>query len=471
MSILDIILKIKETSSTNAKKDILKENIDNEDLKRVVKLALEPSIVSGIKKIPEPIETERSLTLSEGLDALNALYTRQVTGNTARQYLGEILGSVTEYDADIIRRVVLKNLDCGIQEKNANDVFGKQFIKDEPYMRCSLVNEKTVQNIKSFKTMGYAVSEVKMDGQYLNSTVVNDSLLCTSRNGKIYDFLGMKDEDMITLAKNVQANDPRFESGVVFNGECLVLGNDGKYLDRETGNGIIQKAGKDTISTSEAMRVVFVLWDVLPYDAFLDGVWNVKRKERRELLEKSISTLDSEFVKLVKYRKVKDIGEAFDFNTEMIEAKEEGSVLKCEEGIWKSHTSPTQLKMKLKMQFDLRIIGFNEGTGKRKGMLGALVLQSEDGIIEVGCGTGFKEKDHEWTFQTIWDNREYLLNKIVTVESNSLTRDKRTGQQSIFLPSFVEFRFDKDVGDTYERILEIREMAVHILREKLAHLE
>lgn len=50
MSILDIILKIKETSSTNAKKDILKENIDNEDLKRVVKLALEPSIVSGIKK-------------------------------------------------------------------------------------------------------------------------------------------------------------------------------------------------------------------------------------------------------------------------------------------------------------------------------------------------------------------------------------------------------------------------------------
>lgn len=210
MSILDIILKIKETSSTNAKKDILKENIDNEDLKRVVKLALEPSIVSGIKKIPEPIETERSLTLSEGLDALNALYTRQVTGNTARQYLGEILGSVTEYDADIIRRVVLKNLDCGIQEKNANDVFGKQFIKDEPYMRCSLVNEKTVQNIKSFKTMGYAVSEVKMDGQYLNSTVVNGSLLCTSRNGKIYDFLGMKDEDMITLAKNVQANDPRF---------------------------------------------------------------------------------------------------------------------------------------------------------------------------------------------------------------------------------------------------------------------
>ncbi|QXO12340.1 hypothetical protein pEaSNUABM49_00094 [Erwinia phage pEa_SNUABM_49] len=471
MSVLDIILKIKKTASTNSKKDILKENIDNEDLKRVIKLALEPSIVSGIKKIPEPITTDKNLTLSEALTSLDALYSRTVTGNAARQFLGELLGSVNEFDADIIRRVVLKNLDCGIQEKNANDVFGKQFIKDEPYMRCSLVDEKTVKNITSFKTHGYAVIETKMDGQYLNSTIVNDSLLCTSRNGKIYDFLGMKDEDMIRLAKNVQALDSRFSSGVVFNGECLIMGDDGKVVNRETGNGIIQKAGKDTMSDSEAMRVVFVLWDVIPYDAFCNGIWEVERQERRELLEKAISTLESEFVRLVHYRKVKDIGEAFDFNTEMIDAGEEGSVLKCESGIWKSHTSPKQLKMKLKMQFDLRIIGFNEGEGKRKGMLGAILLESEDGVITVGCGTGIKEKDNEWTFQSIWDKRDELMGKIVMVESTSLTKDKRTGKMSIFLPSFQEFRFDKDVADTYERILEIRESAVHVLREKLARLE
>lgn len=471
MNILDIILKIKETSSTNAKKEILKEHINNEDLKTVVKLALEPSIVSGIKKIPDPIKTEYSLSLSEGLSALDSLYTRKVTGNAARQYLGEILGSVNEFDADIIRRVVLKNLDCGIQEKNANDVYGKQFIKDEPYMRCSLVNEKTVTNIISFKTHGYAVSETKMDGQYLNSTVVNDSLLCTSRNGKIYDFLGMKDDDMITLSKKVQEIDSRFSSGVVFNGECLVVGNDGKYLDRETGNGIIQKAGKDCISSSEAIRVVFVLWDVLPYDAYMDGIWEVERKERRELLEQAISTLNSEFVKLVQYKKVYNIGEAFDFNTEMIDAGEEGSILKCETGIWKSHTSPKQLKMKLKMQFDLRVIGYNPGEGKRKGMIGSLILQSEDGVIIVGCGSGFKEKDSEWTPQTMIERWDEIDNCIVTVESNSFTTNKRTGQMSIFLPTFLEFRFDKNVADDYNRILEIRSSAVKVLREKLARLE
>lgn len=471
MSILDIILKIKETASTNAKKDILKENSDNVDLKRVVKLALEPSIVSGIKKIPEPISTDKSLSLSDALDALNVLYKRELTGNAARQYLGELLGSVSEQDSDIIRRVVLKNLDCGIQEKNANDVFGKNFIKDEPYMRCSLVTEKTIPNITSFKTHGYAVAEIKMDGQYLNSAVVNNSLLCTSRNGKIYDFLGHKDDDMIRLATNVQNLDNRFDSGVVFNGECLVLDNDGNILPRETGNGIIQKAGKDTISNSEAMRVVFVLWDVLPYDAYMDGIWEVERKDRRELLEQAISTLDSEFVRLVEYRKVKDIGEAFDYNTEAIERGEEGVILKCESGIWKSHTSPKQLKLKLKMQFDMRVIGYRPGEGKREGMVGALVLQSEDGIVEVGCGTGIKEKDHEWTFKTMMERWDEIQNCITTVESTAITVDKKTGKISLFLPVWVEFRFDKDTGDTYERMLEIRESAVHVLREKLARLE
>lgn len=471
MNILDIIKKIKSTSSTNAKKDILKEHSDNEVLKRVIKLALEPSIVSGIKKIPEPIFGNSTISLNSALDALDVLYNRELTGNAARKHLAQVLGSLTPEDAEVLRRVVLKNLDCGIQEKNANDVFGKQFIKDEPYMRCSLVDHKTIKNITSFKTHGYAVVETKMDGQYLNSTVKNDSLLCTSRNGKIYDFLGKKDKDMIQLAKNVQELDERFDSGVVFNGECLIMGDNEKVLDRETGNGIIQKAGKDTITESEAARVIFVLWDVLPYDAFVEGKWDVERKERRELLEKAISTLQSEFVLLVNYRKVKDIGEAFDFNSEMIESGEEGSVLKCESGIWKSHTSPKQLKMKLKMQFDLRIIGFNEGDGKRSGMLGALELESEDGIITVGCGTGFKEKDAEWTLQTIWDVRDKLMGCICTVESNSLTREKRTGKLSIFLPSFIEFRFDKDVADTYERILEIQESAVEVLREKLSRLE
>lgn len=467
MSILNILNEVAGTASILEKKAILERNKDNDTLKRVLKLGIDPGIVSGIKKIPAVVESNVKYGLDEALHLLEAIYARQYTGNAARDFIANILGSLTHDDAEVVRRVLSKDLACGASDKIVNEIFGKGFVKDEPYMRCSLVDVKTVKNITSFKTHGYAVSEVKMDGQYLNHTVVNGHLTCTSRNGKLYDFLGTRDEEMAVLAKHIQDTDPRFASGVVFNGEVLMLDNDGAVLPRETSNGIVQKAGKGSITLADCMKVVFVLWDVLPYDAFLDGLWNVERKERREILETAINKTDSEFVRMVEYKKVLDIGEAFDYNSELMIRGEEGSVLKCESGIWKSHTSPKQLKMKLKMFVDLIVVGFNEGEKKRTGMLGSLQLQSSDGVVITNCGTGIKEKGAEWTFQSIWDKRDELLGKVVTISCTGLTVDKRTGQQSIFLPVWEEFRFDKDTADSYERILEIKESAVMVFRNSL----
>lgn len=472
MSILDILNKIKNTASKNEKQDILKENINNETLKTVLRLSIDSSIVFGIKKIPDPIQMDETITLEKALDDMSLLSERVITGNKARDFLARTLGSLSEDDADVLRKVVSKKLDCGMQESTANKVFGSGFILDEPYMRCSLVDEKTIKNITSFKTMGYAVSEVKMDGQYLNSVVVNGTLTCTSRSGVVHDFLGTKDDDLIRLASLVSENDPRFDSGVVFHGECLVLDEQGNILPRTTGNGIVQKAGKDTITPSEAMRVVFVLWDVIPYDAYKARIWEgVERKERREILETAINKMgDNEFVRMIEYRIVNSLDEAFDFNSEMMAIDEEGTVLKCEHGIWKAHTSPKQLKMKMRMEVDLEIIGFNPGEGKRSGVLGSIILRSSDGEIVVSCGTGFKEKDAEWTFASIWEKKEELLGKICCIETTEITKDKKTGKLSLFIPSFVEFRFDKTTCDDVPRIHEIRKMYIELLKNKMKRL-
>lgn len=465
--ILSILTEIKNDASTLAKKRILTENKDNPVLKRVLKLALDPGIVSGYKKLPEPFFSGTKYTLDEALNQLDDIYTRKYTGNAGRDHISYVFGAVSDDDREVLKRILTKDLECGASDKITNDVFGKGFIKDEPYMRCSLVDTKTIRNI-DFQTYGYAVSETKMDGQYLNHTVINNQLTCTSRNGKVYDFLGSRDELMANLAQSVQKRDDRFGSGVVFNGECLMMDESGRILPRETGNGIIQKAGKGTMTAFDSMRVVFVLWDVLPYAAFQEGIWDVSRKERRELLESAIQDIDSEFIQMVEYQKVLNVTEAFEHNTVLMERGEEGSVLKCESAIWKSHTSPKQLKMKLKMQLDLRIVGFNEGEKKRTGMLGSLILESEDGQLTTNCGTGIKEKDAEWTFKSIWEARDELLGKVVTIECNELTQDKNSLIPKVFLPVFVEFRFDKETCDTYERILEIRASAVEVFAKTIS---
>lgn len=469
-SILDILETIKNEPKTNGKLEILESHKNNPVLKEVIRLCLDNSLQSGVKKIPDYVLSENAgeLDLMSALEGMQSLYTGELSGNASRDFLASMLGSLTVSDAEVLKRVITKMLDCGIQAKNANKVYGSDFIAIEPYMRCSLTTEDTLKNIVSFKTLGYAVSEIKMDGQYLNHVVRGNNYVSSSRNGKIYDFLNTKTDDMIRLRAKVQELDSRFSSGVVLQGECLMLDDSGNIMDRKTGNGIIQKAGKDTISLEEAENVIFVLWDILPYDAFSSGLWDVERKERRELLERALLECSTDKIRMIEYRKVFDIRGAFLYNNEAVSNGQEGTILKCETGIWKSHTSPKQLKMKVMIEVDLEIVDFNVSeVGKRKDILGSISCKSSDGIITVNIGSGFKEKDSEWTTKSIWERRDELRGGILCAKTNGITWDKRTGEYSLYLATFVEFRFDKDTADSFERIKEIQESYVTVILNKL----
>jgi ATP-dependent DNA ligase len=87
-----------------------------------------------------------------------------------------------------------------------------------------------------------------------------------------------------------------------------------------------------------------------------------------------------------------------------------------------------------------------EGTGKYAGKLGAVVCRSrqEDGkSITVNVGSGFND-DHR---TTLWGDRDNLVGKIVAVKYNMRIKNK-AGEESLFLPIFVEVRDDKDVADS-----------------------
>ena len=72
-------------------------------------------------------------------------------------------------------------------------------------------------------------------------------------------------------------------------------------------------------------------------------------------------------------------------------------------------------------------------------MIGAILCESSDGILKVDVGSGFKDEDRKK------DPSEYL-GKIAAIKYNMRIKNKQ-GEESLFLPVFLEVREDKTEAD------------------------
>lgn len=84
--------------------------------------------------------------------------------------------------------------------------------------------------------------------------------------------------------------------------------------------------------------------------------------------------------------------------------------------------------------FDLRIVDCEEGTGRNKGRLGAFVVDYKGNRVNVGSGFSDEERDKYWT------KREELIGRVITVKYKEISRDKKTGLESLQFPIYCGLR-------------------------------
>ena len=175
-----------ENNSRNFKLEFLKQHSDNELLKEVIRLALDPFTQFYIRKIPDytPARPNQADTLGSVIDSLAMLSNRTVTGNAAIAHLTKLLSSLTEPDAKVIERIIQKDLKCGVSIATANAVW-PGLISEYPCMLCSSYDQKLVDKIKY-----PALVQTKMDGMRFNAIVKNGAVEFRSRNGKEIQLLG-----------------------------------------------------------------------------------------------------------------------------------------------------------------------------------------------------------------------------------------------------------------------------------------
>lgn len=431
MNINTFLESLAANNSRNFKIEQLNANSDNGVLREVVRLALDPFTQFYIRKIPAytPRTEPTNVTLRFALDSLFDLSSRLVTGNAGINHLKSLLEVLSADDAKVIERIIQKDLKCGVDVSTANKVWSG-LIVDYPCMLCSPFEQKLVDKIKF-----PAYAQMKMDGMRFNAIVRDGKCEFRSRNGKEILLLGNLEQEFISLAGDIDC---------VFDGELLVmLPGDHQFTDRQTGNGILNKANKGTISVEEASMVHASVWDLIPYAYFVDGHCPTPYSKRYATLENLVNEQDSENKKIwnVASTIVQTFEEAQSIFEDYLSKGYEGIILKDGSGVWEDKRSKTQIKFKGELECDLKIVAVEEGKGKAAGMLGAIVCESSDGIVKVSVGSGFSDLQRK----NYW--AENLIDRIVAIKYNSRITNKQ-GETSLFLPVFIELRDDKDVADT-----------------------
>lgn len=451
----DFLNELRAVSGTKEKIALLRSMIEEDENTAIYfNMALNPYKTYGVKKIPDDapsfIATEKySLPIIfEKVEQLSKLN----RSNKTLEVVDDILAH--SENIDTISRLILKDVDCGISVANFNkaipdNLLEKYKIMDYP---CCLISSDINKASAKFNWEEGVICQEKCDGMRFNAIVSGKTVEFFGRSGKPITILSESfEQEFKDLASS-------FDGDLVFDGELLVE-NDGEILDRKTGNGILNKAVRGTIGEKESDMIVATLWDIIPKELFVTQTYKKfespeyeyeSRFKRLEDMRKLILFKDSDFmfkkIRLVDSQIVYSLDEAYDaFKIKLSQGKE-GVILKSKHSYWKNTRLTDCVKLKDIRDCDLVVSGYLEGTGKYKGKLGALMCESSDGKLVVNVGTGFSDEERE-TF-----TKETAIGKIVTVQYNAVIEDKKTKVKSLFLPRFVEFRSDKDVADTYDKI-------------------
>ena len=422
--VYDIIEELASNNSRNFKIEVLEKNVHNNVLKTVIHKALDPFTQFYIRKIPK-YEPKGNGCIMEAMKELFLLESRQVTGNAGIEHLTQILNNLSPKNAKVIELIIAKDLKCGVSTATVNKVW-PGLILEYPVMLASKMEEKTLSKVD-----WPAYVQLKLDGMRFNAIVKEGKVEFRSRNGKSIQLHGRLEEDFKKMAGEFM--------DVVFDGELVVAGDDG-LLDRQTGNGILNKAVKGTLSEPEADQVRAVVWDYIPYMYFVDGECPMPYSERLDRI-----TNTSEKVQRIHTYTVDNIDEANEIFQKFLDQGEEGIMLKTTSHIWENKRSKHLIKFKAELDCDLKVVGYQEGTGKYQGQMGALICESEDGQLQVNVGSGFNDEDRKKL------TKESVEGKVITVKYNARIQSKN-GDESLFLPIFVEVREDKDQADTIETI-------------------
>ena len=424
----EVIERLEADNSRLAKELILAEVMHEglDEFFEGICMALDPLVTFGVKKVPE-----RSDVLSgQGLDwatfkvLANQLINRELTGHAARDAI-ELAMSVatTEQWNGFYRRILIKDLRCGMSEKTVNKVAKQGWPQYAvPIFGCQLAHDSANHEKKM---IGVKQIEVKLDGVRVLAVCRGGKVELFSRNGKqFHNFPHIIAEIESVLAEKPAPYD------------CVL---DGEVMSADFQDLMKQLQRKDGKKATDA---VLHLFDFIPLVDFLNGSWDKKQTDRSNYVKYWVLENEDllEHVQACAWEDVdlsttKGEERFVELNKAAVDGGYEGVMIKDVDAPYTCKRSHAWLKAKPFIEVTLTVVGVEEGTGRNEGRLGAFICEGRDDgkDISVNVGSGFSDaqRDEYWT--------NALNGHLIEVRADAVTQNQ-DGTYSLRFPRFKTFR-------------------------------
>lgn len=416
--VIKIFKQIQQTSSLNEKKAIIIANKSNELFKECLKFLLDGNIVTGIstKKIRKKVTPSSELApyclcAHSTFEEVIKYLLMNNTGKDEDIYEIQVFLSGHEEDREFYEQMITKKFRLGADEKVVN--------------KCipGLIESWEVQLGSSYEKLKLKDDEWFSLSQKINgnrASYYQGKLI--SRQGKL--FAGMQ---------HIISDLEQLGMGWFYDGE-LIRKNMDNLSDGENfriGTGIINSDA----ATKEEIK--FVIFDYFAESDVKNKRSTAKYKVRRDMLNKLREVITEK--KLQNVEIVTMVYEGTD-QTQIMKwldyAVDEGweGLMLNKDSTYKCKRTTDLIKIKRFFSMDLPIIGTIEGEGRLKGTLGALVVRYKGNQINVGSGFD------DCTRNRLWEDRTSLIGRIVEVKYKEITKDKKTGLESLQFPIYVCLR-------------------------------
>ena len=324
--------------------------------------------------------------------------------------------------ANLLMQLICKDLSIGCDAKTINSVIHDCI----PTFNVQLAN-KYFDKPEIVEGKEFAIT-TKIDG---------GRIIALKENGQVsfYTRAGQKYEGLVDLEREFLE---KFPDNVCLDGEITLLNNVG-IPSKEAYKQTMKITRKD----GEKHGIKMLVFDWMPATDFKRQKCDIPYGRRCSEVEDLFANIDSTtyFEVLPFLYHGTDTSKIMELLDKAIAEKEEGVMINIWDAPYEFKRTNSLLKVKKMSTVDLEVVGYEEGSGRLSGTLGAILVRYKDGNV-VKVGSGFSDDIRK----EIWTNQSKYLNTVCEIQYFEETTNA-DGGISLRFPIFKDFRPDKPEAD------------------------